>query len=104
MARKSRPPSVHDALAWQRAEERRGAPGKAFVGDTAAQRLADRQAQLRRVEEMAARDAAERRAEARGVPLTSLLLELAGDTLLLARTLASAPFRIVGAVLRPRAA
>jgi hypothetical protein len=95
---------MHDALAWQRAEGRRGAPGKAFVGDTAAQSLADRRAQLERVGEMAARDAAEKRAEALGVPLTTLLLDLAGDTLQLARTLASAPFRIAGAVLRPRTA
>ena len=95
---------MHDALAWQRAEERRGAPGKAFVGDTAAQSLADRQAKLQRVEEMAARDAAQRRAEALGVPLTTMLLELASDTLQLARTLVTAPFRIAGAVLRPRAA
>ena len=92
---------MHDALAWQRAEERRGAPGKAFVGATAAQSLADRRARVARVEQMAERDAAERRAEALGVPLPTLLLELAGDTLQLARTLLTAPLRIAAAVLRP---
>ncbi len=93
---------MHDALAWQRAEERRNAPGKAFVGATAAQSLADRRAQLARVEEMAERAAAaERRAEAAAVPLATLLLELAGDTLQLARTLLTAPLRIAVAVLRP---
>ena len=95
---------MRDALAWQRAEGRRGAPGKTFVGDTAAQSLADRRAQLQRVEEMAARAAAEQHAQALGVPLPTLLLELAGDTLQLARTLVSAPFRIMGAVLHPRTA
>lgn len=92
---------MHDALAWQRAEERRSAPGKAFVGATAAQSLADRRAQLERVEQMAERDAAQRRAEALNVPLSTLLLELAGDTLQLARTLLTAPLRIAAAILRP---
>ncbi len=53
---------------------------------------------------MAELDAAERRAEALRVPLRALVIELVQDSLALARTLATAPFRIAVAVWRPRVA
>lgn len=104
MVTRNRPRSPRDALGQQRAEARRGAPGKRFVGDTAEQSRNDRQAQLERVGRMAEIDAAERRAEALQVPLRTLVVDLVQDSLSLARTLAEAPFRIALAVWRPREA
>ena len=104
MSNRNQPRSPRDAFGQQRAEVRRGAPGKRFVGDAAEQSRSDRQAQLARVERMAELDAAERRAEALRVPLRALVMDLVQDSLALARTLATAPFRIAVAVWRPRVA
>ncbi len=101
MANRNRIPSSRDALAQQQAEVRRSAPGKRFIGDTAEQSRSDRRAQLERVERMAELDAAERRADALEEPVLAILARLAQDSYLLARTLATAPFRLASALLRP---
>jgi hypothetical protein len=101
MATRNRPRSSRHALGQQQAEVRRSAPGKRFIGDTAEQSRGDRRAQLERVERMAELDAAERRAEALGEPIAAILAELIQNSLGLVRTLATAPFRIALAVLRP---
>lgn len=101
MASKNRPSSAKNAMGQQEAQVRRGAPGKRFIGETAAQSGQARQAQRDRVERMAEIDDAERRAEAIGEPLAAILAELVEDTVRLARTLLAAPFRIAQALRRP---
>jgi hypothetical protein len=117
------------ALAQQRAELRRGARGKAFVGDDTgsdAARAAER-AKVHRMQELQqaraaanardseiARDAEEawqaeramereRTAAHRDEPLVALFLELAADSFRLARTLVSFPFRLAAALRGHRA-
>jgi hypothetical protein len=112
MAVKNRPGSAKQVLAQQRAEVRRSAPGKRFVGDAAAQSREAREAERERVARMAAEDAVERAVaaeeerleEIRQEALSDILSDLLRDTWQLARTLVSAPFRIVRAVRAPRPA
>jgi hypothetical protein len=104
MASKNRPESAKDTIAQQEAEVRRGAPGKRFIGEAAEQSQRARRAERQKVERMAEIDAAERRAEAIGVPLLAILAELVQDTVRLAGTLLLTPFRILQAVRRARAA
>jgi hypothetical protein len=95
MAAKIRPESARETVARQRAQTRRGAPGKRFIGERARQSEAARRAELEQVERMAERDAAQRRAR---TPVTAILVELVADALKLARSLVSAPFRIFQAL------
>lgn len=103
---KNRPNSAKSAMGQQEAAFRRGAPGKQFIGGSAAQQSkAARQAQRRKVERMAEIDAATRTAEKLGTPVSAILAELVQDTARLARTLTLAPFRIAQALMRrPREA
>lgn len=112
MAGKIRPGAAKQALAQQEAQVRRSAPGKRFVGEAAAQSRQAREAERERVERMAAEDAVEqaaareeaRREEILAEPLSDILSDLVRDTWQLARTLASAPFRILRAIRAPRTA
>jgi hypothetical protein len=101
MAAKNRPRSAKATMSQQEARDRRGAPGKRFIGETAAQSGQAREAERKKVERMAEIDAAERRAVEIGTPVTAILAELLADTLRLARTLAWAPVRIAQAIRRP---
>jgi hypothetical protein len=90
------------ALRQQRAAIRRGARGKAHVGDdsgAAAAKAAERAKVHRMQERYHERAAAERRRE----PLSAILGDLLTDTLRLSRTLVSAPFRIAAALRRAAA-
>jgi hypothetical protein len=104
MAAKDRPGSARDAMGQQEARTRRGAPGKRFVGEGADQSAKARRAERKKVERMAEVDAATRRAEEVGTPVSAILAELVQDAVRLARTLAAAPFRLAAALRRPRAA
>jgi hypothetical protein len=102
---KNGPGSAKRAMGKQEASERRGAPGKRFIGDTAEQSRRARVAQRRTVERMAEVDSARKVAEEIGIPVSAILAELVQDTARLARTLSLAPFRLAQAFLRrPRAA
>ncbi|HYG70484.1 MAG TPA: translation initiation factor IF-2 [Anaeromyxobacteraceae bacterium] len=91
------------ALRQQAAGERRGAPGKRFIGGTAEQSAAARRSTRKKVGRMAEIDAAERRAAELGEPVSAIVAELIADALKLGRALAAAPFRIAAAVRhRPR--
>ena len=85
------------ALGQQRAELKRSTHGKLHIGDdtgSAAGKAAER-AKVRAMQELyAAREAAERRRE----PLTAIVVDLVTDTLKLARTLLSVPFRLASAL------
>lgn len=96
------PGQEKSALRQQQAAFRRGAPGKRFVGETAAQSAAARRATRKKVERMAEVDAAQRRAEELGEPVAAIVAELIADALKLGRSVAAAPFRIAVA-LRNRA-
>lgn len=91
------------ALTQQQAGFRRGAPGKRFIGETSAQSTAARRATRKKVERMAEVDAAQRRAQELGEPVSAIVAELIADAVKLGRSLAVAPFRIAAA-LRHRAA
>jgi hypothetical protein len=94
MASKRRGRSAKQTLSRQRAETRRRAPGKKFIGETQAQSAAAREAERRKVERMAEVDAALRRADEIGVPIVAVAAELVQDAVRIATTLASAPFRL----------
>jgi len=104
--RKNRPSSAKNAVAQQEAAFRRGAPGRQFIGGSAAQQsMAARQAQRRKVERMAEIDSATRTADALGTPVSAIVAELVQDTAKLATTLLFAPFRLAQALVRrPRTA
>ncbi len=107
MAVKIHPGQAKEAIAQQAAVRRRGAPGKRFVGDAGRQSAAAKLAERKRALRMAEVDAARRRAEEIGEPISAILAELVQDALRLARTLAAAPFRIALALRsawRPREA
>jgi len=105
MAVKKRPESAKATLGRQRAQTKRGAPGKRFIGETAGQSAAARRAELERVARMAEADAAARRLERiRRTPIARVVLELVENTARLAATLAWAPFRLGMAFWRPREA
>lgn len=94
MAARNSDKTAREKLARQRAVTRSGAPGKRFIGERAGQSEAARLAELRTVERMAERDAALRRAEEIGTPVAAILAELFADAIQLARSLFTAPFRI----------
>src|SRR5512147_3070990 len=98
MARKNRAGMARQAFARQQAQLRRRAPGKRFVGEGAGQRQAARRAEVEAVERMAD-DAALRRADEVGEPVSAILAELVQDAARLARSLVTAPFCIA---LAPR--
>jgi hypothetical protein len=104
MAVKNRPAAARETVSRQQAELRRGAPGKRFVGERAGQSEAARLAVRKKVERMAERDAALRRARALGEPIAAIVAELVEDAVRLVRSLATAPFRIARALLLPRQA
>jgi len=89
------------ALRQQQAAIRRGARGKAHIGDdtgSAAGKAAERAKVLRMQAEYRARQEHEAHREE---PIAELVAELVSDTLALARTVVSAPFRIASALRRP---
>jgi hypothetical protein len=92
------PGQEKSALRQQAAGTRRGAPGKRFIGETADQSNAARRATRKKIERMAEIEAAERRAEELGEPISAILAELLADALTLGRALAVAPFRIAAAI------
>lgn len=98
MAAKNRPDSARQTLARQQSQTRRGAPGKRFIGDQAGQSEAARLAERHKVERMAERDAALRRSEEIGTPIAAVIAELIDNTVRLARSLLVAPFRIMAAL------
>src|SRR5512134_1328894 len=99
--RKIRPSSAKNAVAQQEAAFRRGAPGRQFIGGSAAQQsMAARQAQRRKVERMAEIDSATRAADELGTPVSAIVAELVQDTAKLATTLLFAPFRLAHALVR----
>ncbi len=100
MARKNRPGAAKDALGRQRATTRRGAPGKRFVGERARQSREARRQELERVVRMAEEHHHE---ELREASVTGILVELVVDSLRLASSLITAPFRILEAARRSRA-
>jgi len=104
MAVKNRPGSARAALGQQQARTRRGAPGKRFVGEGAEQSATSRRDERSKVGRMAEIDAANRRAREVGTPVLAILAELAQDAAALARSLLTAPFRIVTALRRPHTA
>ncbi|GEJ58432.1 translation initiation factor IF-2 [Anaeromyxobacter diazotrophicus] len=84
------------ALGQQRAELRRSARGKVHIGDdtgSAAGRAAER-AKVHQLQEAEH----ERREAARPEPLSAIVADLVTDSLKLARTLVSAPFRMAAAL------
>ncbi len=98
-----RPGAERDALGQQAAGLRRGAPGKRFVGERAAQSRQAKRQEVERVVRMAEEDAAERhREELSEESVASVLAELVVDSFRLARTFALAPFRIMAALRRLR--
>jgi hypothetical protein len=102
MARKNRPGAAREAFARQQAQARRGAPGKRFIGDRAAESAAARRAELATVERMAEIDSALRRADEVGEPVSAILAELVQDATRLLRSLLLAPLRIAVALRQPR--
>ncbi len=108
MASKMRPGSERDALGQQVANIRRGAPGKRFVGERAAQSRQAKRQEVDRVVRMAEEDAEVKRHEAhreelRQESVAEILVDLVLDSYRLARAFAFAPFRILEAVRRARA-
>lgn len=88
-------------MGQQEAQSRRGAPGKRFIGETAAQSELARRSERKKVARMAEVADAEQRAEEIGEPVSAILAELVEDALRLVRTLVAAPFRIANALRRP---
>lgn len=98
MTVENRPDAAREELRRQEARTRRGAPGKRFIGDAAGQSGAARRAERRKVGQMASEARAARRA---AEPMSAILAELVENAYQLARTLATAPIRIVRALLGP---
>jgi hypothetical protein len=86
------------ALRQQAAGFKRGAPGKRFIGETADQSATAKRTTRKKIERMAEVEAAQRRAEELGEPISAVFAELIADALKLGRTLATAPFRIAAAM------
>jgi hypothetical protein len=103
MAKKIRPGSQGDVLGREAASLRRGAPGKRFVGERAAQSRQAKRQELARVTVMAeAAEEVRRREELREQSVAQVLLGLAIESYRLAKTFALAPFRIMDAMRRTR--
>jgi hypothetical protein len=100
MASKKRRSSSKQALSRQRAETRRRAPGKRYVGENRKQSIQAKEAQRRTVARLVEVDAATRRAEEIGVPISAVMAELVDDAVKLARTLLMAPLRLTVALIR----
>src|SRR5690242_1636532 len=100
MAVKNRPGAARETLAKQAANTRRGAPGKHFIGETAAQGAAARREERERVAAMAEADREWRQHEAAlARPLGAMVADLAVNLFHLARTLVVAPLRVASALL-----
>jgi hypothetical protein len=102
MAAKNRPDAARQAIAQQAATQRRGAPGRHFVGDAAEQRSEAKAVERRKVGRMIEVDHARHEAERIEVPVSAILAEIVQDALKLARTLVAAPFRIALALATRR--
>jgi hypothetical protein len=101
MATRNRPGAAKDTLGREPASLRRGAPGgKRFIGERAGQAREAKRQQLERVVRMAEEHRCEEREAA---SVTAILVELFVDTLRLASSLVTAPFRILEAVRKGRA-
>ena len=104
MANKMRPGSQGDVLGQEAANLRRGAPGKRFIGERAAQSKQAKQEELARVTQMAEEASEARRQDQRDdESVTDILVGLALESFRLAKAFAVAPFRIIDAVRRTRA-
>ncbi len=99
MARKNRPGAAKDTMGRQVASLRRGAPGKRFVGERAGQAREAKRQELERVVRMAEEH---RHEELEAASVTSILVDLFVDSLRLANSLITAPFRILEAARRGR--
>lgn len=104
MANKMRPGSERNALGQEAANLRRGAPGKKFIGERAAQSRQAKREELARVTHMVEEAAdARRREELESESVVGILAGLAVESFRLARAFVLAPFRIIEAVRRARA-
>jgi len=104
MANKMRPGSQRNVVGQEAANLRRGAPGKRFIGERAAQAREAKQEELAKVTQLAGEAAeARRREELADESVVGILVGLAVESYRLARAFALAPFRIVDAVRRTRA-
>jgi hypothetical protein len=99
MATRNRPGSAKDAMGQEAAKLRRGAPGKRFILERAGQARQARRLELDRVVRMAEEH---RRVEPEEVSVMGILVELFVDSLRLASSLITAPFRIREAARRSR--
>lgn len=106
MANKMRPGSQGNVLGQEAANLRRGAPGKRFIGERAAQAREAKQEELAKVTQLAGEAAqaaeARRREERAEESVVGILVGLAVESYRLAKAFALAPFRIVDAVRRTR--
>ncbi len=84
-------------MGQEAARLRRGAPGKRYVGERAGQARQARRQELERVVRMAEEHHHE---ELREASVTGILVELVVDSLRLASSLITAPFRILEAARR----
>ncbi len=101
MATRNRPRAAKDTVGQEAARLRRGAPGKRFIGERAAQSREAKRQELDRVVRMAEE---RHREELREASVTGILVELFVDSLRLASSLLTAPFRILEALRRGRRA
>ena len=99
MATRNRPGAGKDTMGQEAAKLRRGAAGKRFVGERAAQSRQARRQEVARVVQMAEEH---HREELREASVTDSLVELFVDSLRLGNSLLTAPFRILAAVRRAR--
>jgi len=103
MANKMRPGSQRDLLGQEAANLRRGAPGKRFIGERAAQAREAKQEELAKVTQLAEEAAeARRREELENESVIGIVAGLAVESFRLARAFALAPFRILEAIRRSR--
>jgi hypothetical protein len=105
MANKMRPGSQRDLVGQEAASLRRGAPGKRFIGERAAQAREAKQEELAKVTQLADQAAeARRREELENESVIGIVAGLAVESFRLARAFALAPFRILDAIRRSRRA
>ncbi len=104
MANKMRPGSQRNVLGQEAANLRRGAPGKRFIGERAAQAREAKQEELAKVTHLAEAAEARRREEQEHESVIGILAGLAVESFRLARAFAIAPFRILDAIRRTRGA
>jgi hypothetical protein len=97
MATRNRPRAAKDTMGQEAARLRRGAPGKRFIGERAAQSREAKRQELDRVVRMAEEHHKE---ELRKASVTDVVVELFVDSLRLASSLITAPFRIMEAIRR----